>query len=134
VPIEKDVLRSMGHLWRLVVVVYQDFLGRFIRGCHVRCEKGSIHDYTDDLMWFVPKRMGEFAKVLRVVDGKTAEEEGAVSRELFAKSAISLLEGFNGLHDSVKTRGLRLFCEAKGEGDHGIFGMRGSQDALVGGG
>ena len=82
-PIKEDILRRMGYLRGLIVVVYQNFLGRFIRGCHIRCEKWSIHDYTDDLVWFVSEGMGEFAKVLRVMDGKTAEEEGAVAGELF---------------------------------------------------
>ena len=80
--VEEDVLRGVRDLWRFVVVVDQHFLGCFVCWSHIGCEKGPVHDDTDDLVRAVAESMGELREVMSVVDRKPSKQERPVLREL----------------------------------------------------
>lgn len=102
VAVEEDVFGCVRHLWRLIVVVNQDLLRRFVGRCNVGRQKRAVDNNADDLMRLVSKCMSELAELICIVNGQAAEEERAVSRKLLRQNPILRLQRLDAVDDTAE--------------------------------
>lgn len=101
--VEEHVVWSVGCSEGLVVVVYEYFLGSFVRWHDVGCDLRSVDYSADDFVRLETKGVTKSGEVLRAVDWEIAKQKCVMLSKLLGQCVVTLQQ-FNGGDCIVQTR------------------------------